>query len=56
LINAIKFQSFSIDSNAVPLIVQCSGGSTSVQGKSTAKIKFVLYPVVESTPALTDVL
>lgn len=40
---------------AVPLKVQNSGGKCLV-GKSTGRIKFVLWPVVDKTPALFDVL
>lgn len=47
-------QSSNWQSNAVPLNVQKSG--VIFVGKSTGKIKFVLCPVVERTPALFDVL
>lgn len=40
---------------AVPLSVQNSAAKCFV-GKSTGKIKFVLCPVVDNTPALFDVL
>ena len=49
-------QSLSIVRIAVPLKVQCSGVSFSEQGKSIARIKLVDCPVVESIPALTEVL
>lgn len=52
----IDFQSLSMDKRAVPLNVQCSGDSFSEHGMSIAKIKLVDYPVVESIPALTEVL
>ena len=48
------YQSSNWQSNAVPLKVQKSGAI--FVGKSTARIKFVLWPVVESTPALFEVL
>lgn len=51
----IDHQSSSWQSRAVPLNVQKSAGWLFVF-RSTGKMKFVLCPVVESTPALFDVL
>lgn len=47
-------QSSNWHKRAVPLKVQKSGGI--FEGKSTGRMKFVLCPVVDKTPALLDVL
>ena len=56
IINSVEInQSSSWHNMAVPLKVQKSAGKLFVV-KSIGKIKFVLCPVVERTPALLDVL
>ena len=53
--NYLEDQLSSWHNKAVPLKVQKSGGWTLLY-KFTGKIKLVDWPVVERTPALTDVL
>ena len=50
----IFLHSFNWHNIAAPFSVQYLG--CSLVGKSTATIKLVDYPVVDKTPALTDVL